>query len=47
VFALVNLALLAIKWRGDRPSSSLGVPIFVPALGAMSCLGLLFADLLR
>ncbi len=47
VFALVNLALLAIKWRGDRPPSSLCVPIFVPALGAVSCLGLLIADLLR
>jgi len=47
VFALVNLALLAIKWRGDGPPSPLRVPTVVPALGAVSCLGLLAADLLR
>ncbi len=47
VFALVNLALLAIKLRGDAPPSPVMVPTLVPVLGAISCLGLLLADLLR
>ena len=44
VFALVNLALLAMKRRGEA-HPGIEVPIWVPALGAVSCIGLLIADL--
>ena len=45
VFALVNLALLAMKLRGDKHEGGLLVPTWVPAAGAVSCVGLLIADL--
>lgn len=38
VFTLVNLALLRIKWRGDS-ASGFSVPLLVPLLGSVSCLG--------
>ncbi len=47
VFALVNLALLAVKWRSDGPPPAFEVPSLIPALGAITCIGLLVADLLR
>jgi len=46
VFALVNLALLAMKRRGER-GKGFTVPVWVPAAGLVSCLGLLLADVLR
>lgn len=45
VFALVNLALLAMKIRGETHAGGLVVPMWVPAAGAVSCLGLLVASL--
>ncbi len=45
VFALVNLALLAMKMRGETHTGGLVVPMWVPAAGAVSCLGLLVASL--
>lgn len=47
IFALVNLALLAMKRRGEQPAGGFQVPAWVPVLGALSCTGLLVADLLR
>ncbi len=46
VFALVNLALLAMKMRGDTHDGGVVVPIWVPAAGAVSCVGLLIASLI-
>ena len=46
IFTLVNLALLALKMRGRAPPARVEVPKVVPALGAVSCVGLLLADLL-
>lgn len=46
VFALVNLALLAMKRRGES-NRGFTVPMWVPAAGLVSCLGLLLADILR
>ncbi len=47
VFALVNLALLAMKRRGEVATGGVSVPIWVPAAGFLSCIGLLLADVLR
>jgi len=42
VFALVNAALVRIKWRGDvAPDGIFTVPMAVPVIGAVSCLFLL------
>ena len=46
VFALVNIALWAIKRRGEAGHTGVTVPEFVPIAGAVSCVGLLLADLL-
>lgn len=46
VFALVNVALLAMKLRPDTPRAPFHVPIAIPALAALSCVALLLADLL-
>ena len=46
VFALVNTALWAMKRRGEPGHTGVTVPEFVPAAGAVSCVGLLLADLL-
>lgn len=40
IFALVNVALVAIKWRGSI-NDHFSVPIVVPVLGALTCLALL------
>jgi basic amino acid/polyamine antiporter, APA family len=47
VFAAVNVALFAMKWRGEPESGGFCVPIWVPAAGAVSCAGLMLADILR
>lgn len=47
IFALVNAALVAIKWRGNLAPVGVSVPIAVPALGTVSALGFLIADVLR
>jgi APA family basic amino acid/polyamine antiporter len=42
VFALVNLALIRVKYRGDPvPLGCFTVPVWVPVIGALSCLFLL------
>ena len=47
VFALVNLALLRVKLRGDpAPADAFLNWTWVHILGAMSCVGLLFADII-
>jgi len=46
VFAFVNVALLALKMRGDSPRAPFEVPMVVPALATLSCVLLLLADLL-
>lgn len=46
VFTLVNLALLAMKLRGEKHEGGLVVPTWVPAAGAVSCVGLLMGDLM-
>ncbi len=46
IFALVNLALLALKLRKDVAEAAVRVPKAVPALGALSCAGLLTADII-
>jgi amino acid transporter len=47
VFALANLSLLRIKLRGPvDTSATINVPVWVPAVGAASCAGLLLVDLL-
>ena len=48
VFALVNVALLAMKRRGEKAEAGgFSVPMWVPVAGAVSCVALLMADLLR
>ncbi len=46
IFSAVNVSLLAIKLRETEPPASLTVPIGVPIIGVLTCLGLLFMDLL-
>lgn len=46
IFTLVNVALLALKLRNEAAHASIEVPKAVPAFGALSCVGLLSADLL-
>jgi hypothetical protein len=41
VFTLVNLALIAIKRRGEQPAKGFAVPAFVPICGAALAPGLL------
>ena len=43
LFCLVNLALLRVKRRPGEPQPRFRVPIAVPALGFLSCLGFLVA----
>ena len=45
VFAFVNAALFALKMRKDIPEAPFEVPIVVPVAAALSCVGLLVADL--
>jgi APA family basic amino acid/polyamine antiporter len=46
VFALVNMALITVKLRGDPvPDDIFTVPIVMPIIGTISCLFLLFGPL--
>lgn len=46
VFTLINVALLAIKWRGEPEEGEIfQVPVLVPALGAAASLGVSVAAL--
>lgn len=47
VFALVNAALWVMKRQGRAEHDGIKVPAIVPAAGAISCVGLLVADLMR
>jgi len=48
VFALVNLALLRLRYRG-LPSNNAHVtlPIWMPAVGLMACIAIMAAALFR
>jgi hypothetical protein len=47
VFALVNVSLAIIKWRGGAASADTYIaPTWVPYAGMAACIGLLAADLL-
>ncbi len=45
VFTLVNGSLIALKRRSPQLDDRFTVPIFVPILGAVSCIGILLAQL--
>lgn len=48
VFALVNLALISVRWKGlksSHPARLIKVPIAVPILGLTSCLAMLGTSL--
>ena len=46
IFAFVNAALLAVKFRGEpAPDHAFTVPAIIPAIGAASCLVLFLAPL--
>lgn len=47
VFALVNLALLKLRWDGAKTSSGVvTVPTFVPVLGLLTCLAMIVSSML-
>ena len=42
VFALVNLALLRLRYRGVRSDNPhVSVPIWIPAIGLVTCLAMM------
>ena len=46
VFVLINLSLLRIKWRGDpAPHGVFITPSFVPMIGFVTCIAMLFGPL--
>ncbi|WP_394180979.1 APC family permease [Yoonia maritima] len=46
IFVLVNMALVRVKWRGEPvPDGIFTVPIFIPVIGAISCLFLLIGPI--
>lgn len=46
VFALVNMALVLIKWRGEPAKENVfTIPMVVPIVGAVTCLALLLGSL--
>ena len=47
IFALVNLALFALKRRDPRPADHFTVPILVPLLGFLASAAFLVFELLR
>ncbi|MEM8970787.1 MAG: amino acid permease, partial [Pseudomonadota bacterium] len=47
IFALVNVSLLAIKWRGEpAPANVFVVAPWIPVAGLLSCLAFLVAGFL-
>ena len=47
VFTLVNISLAVVKLRGDTaPDNVFTVPLFIPVIGAICCIGLLFGSLI-
>jgi APA family basic amino acid/polyamine antiporter len=47
VFTLVNISLAVVKWRGDpAPENVFTVPLFIPIVGAICCMALLFGSLI-
>jgi len=46
VFVLVNISLLVIKLRDRDDAAAVSVPVFVPALALLSCVGLLLFQIL-
>lgn len=47
VFALVNLSLLVVRFRGDKVTEGhIRVPIVIPVIGFVSCLGLIASSAL-
>ena len=48
VFALVNLALLRLRYRGVRSDNPhVSVPIWIPAIGLVTCLAMMAGALFR
>jgi len=47
IFSLVNVALLVIKRRQPRHNGYITVPYFVPALGLVSCIGIILFQLVN
>ena len=45
VFGLVNLSLVAIKRRDPHPQGVMRIPLWVPAVGGVVCLGFLSFEL--
>lgn len=41
IFAVVNAALMVVKLRNDKNLGYLNIPIFLPFLGVISCIGLI------
>jgi amino acid transporter len=41
VFFLMNLSLIVIKWRSKGINPPFHIPVVIPVLGALSCLGLI------
>jgi len=47
VFTMVNISLIRVKWRKDAaPDNVFTLPFFVPVIGAICCIALLFGSLL-
>ena len=47
VFALVNLALIKIRWsRSKAPPAAVSVPVIVPVLGFFTCIAMIVNSLL-
>jgi APA family basic amino acid/polyamine antiporter len=47
IFTLVNLSLWRLKARDPRPDLAIRAPVWVPPLGALTCLGLIAAAVLH
>ena len=47
VFSVVNVSLIRIKQQQPKPDQSFQVPVFIPYLGLLTCLGFLVAEFLR
>ena len=47
VFVIVNVALIVLKRRSDEPPGKFELPAIVPLLGALVCVGLIAARVIR